>query len=598
MTIDTEQLDRAEKLIETGKYNEAESIADAALHTYPSLTNLELLSRAAFLKGKASLQPLLDQLVDDSVEEKPVVGMFQNAWDLFHLSISLDSENDEAMEHIDNMKHLMVKQPKKCNHSNAFDVLVVGAGASGVGVSLMLTRVFGLNPEKVLIVERGESVGETFKRWPKEMRFISPSFNSQGWTNSFDLNSVAFGTSPAFTLHTEHPTGEQYARYLQALVDEAKLRVSTRTEVKAITPIKSTTFFGEGFNVDVTSVDTVGTSISETISARYVIWAAGEFQYPRTDNSLFSGAKHCIHNSSVKSWANLIGDDFVIVGGYESGIDAASNLSKRGINCTVVSSTAYWKVATPDPSTELAPFTADRLRVAVASKCPPRLLAPFRVFQVERVQQQDESGKTNTKYLVHARRSKPAKFSNGQHRVPYVENDEVMDNMTTAGTEFEDEVLLYSPQPPILCAGFEGSVNLGIVKDMFEWVNVSEGSDDGSENGDYDSDNDDNDTETMDEEVKSKVNTADYSGVATCPLLNDFDESTTTPGLFLCGPAVRHDTLSFCYIYKFRQRFGIVANAIAQGLGYNTDFAVMEARNMNMFLDDFSCCKSACGETC
>ena len=56
--------------------------------------------------------------------------------------------------------------------------------------ALLLCSLFGLDPERVLLVDRGE-VGETFRRWPKEMRFISPSFNSQGWTQSFDLNSVA-----------------------------------------------------------------------------------------------------------------------------------------------------------------------------------------------------------------------------------------------------------------------------------------------------------------------------------------------------------------------------------------------------------------------
>ena len=82
------------------------------------------------------------------------------------------------------------------------------------------------------------------------------------------------------------------------------------------------------------------------------------------------------------------------------------------------------------------------------------------------------------------------------------------------------------------------------------------------------------------------------------PLLNECDESTITPGLFLVGPAVRHENLSFCFVYKFRQRFGIVAEAIAKGLGYTTDISVGEAREMNMFLDDFSCCQAACGESC
>ena len=76
------------------------------------------------------------------------------------------------------------------------------------------------------------------------------------------------------------------------------------------------------------------------------------------------------------------------------------------------------------------------------------------------------------------------------------------------------------------------------------------------------------------------------------------DESTLTPGLFLVGPAVRHDTLSFCFVYKFRQRFGVVADAMARGLGLDTAEAVERCREMNMFLDDFECCADGCGESC
>ena len=115
-------------------------------------------------------------------------------------------------------------------------------------------------------------MGETFRRWPKEMRFISPSFNSQGWTQSFDLNSVMHGTSPAFTLHAEHPTGEQYARYLEALAETNELNVKTGTEVTAVRPFDADG--RAGFEVEVVPANGLG--MPTVLRSRYVVWAAGE----------------------------------------------------------------------------------------------------------------------------------------------------------------------------------------------------------------------------------------------------------------------------------------------------------------------------------
>ena len=191
------------------------------------------------------------------------------------------------------------------------DVVVVGAGAAGVGTALMLTKTFGLDASRVLLVERGEEVGATFRRWPAEMRFISPSFNMQGWTNSFDLNSVAFGTSPAYSLHEQHPSGAQYADYLSALVSSAKLNVRTSTEVTSVRPPSEE---GGLFSVSVRSKGDAGV---EKITPKYVVWAAGEFQYPAETqfSGAIEGAEHCLHNSRVKSWAELPGDEFVVIGG-------------------------------------------------------------------------------------------------------------------------------------------------------------------------------------------------------------------------------------------------------------------------------------------
>ena len=115
-----------------------------------------------------------------------------------------------------------------------------------------------------------------------------------------------------------------------------------------------------------------------------------------------------------------------------------------------------------------------------------------------------------------------------------------------------------------MCTGFEGSVKAS-ARDLFNLADESD---------------------------------AAKGCLAGAPMLTDDDESTKVPGVFLVGPSVRHGELSFCFIYKFRQRFAIVANAICRGLGRETEAAVEDCRKMNMYMDNFACCKSACGETC
>ncbi|MBW7461281.1 NAD(P)-binding domain-containing protein, partial [Paenibacillus sepulcri] len=114
-----------------------------------------------------------------------------------------------------------------------------------------------------------------------------------------------------------------------------------------------------------------------------------------------------------------------------------------------------------------------------------------------------------------------------------------------AGTER----FVKTAHPPILATGFKSS--LGLVKSLFEM---------------------------------------DGKGHA---LLNQYDESTQTPGLFLSGPGVVHGELLFCFIYKFRQRFAVVAGAIAEGLGLSKA-PLEEYRRAGLLLEDLSCCGEDC----
>ena len=111
-------------------------------------------------------------------------------------------------------------------NERTLDVAIIGAGAAGVGMSYTLQQ---LGIERYLTFER-ETIGASFKKWTKGMRFITPSFTSNNF-GSPDLNAITYNTSPAFTLRSEHPTGEEYARYLLGVVKGYDLHVQENIEV-------------------------------------------------------------------------------------------------------------------------------------------------------------------------------------------------------------------------------------------------------------------------------------------------------------------------------------------------------------------------------
>lgn len=359
---------------------------------------------------------------------------------------------------------------------------IIGAGAAGVGIGCVLKKM----KIPFVILER-EDVGSSFAKWPKEMRFISPSFTGN-FFNIPDLNAITPDTSPAYTLQTEHPTGKQYAEYLKAVANFSKLPITKNCDVLSVEK-KSDTFYVET-NTGLLKFD-------------YLIWAGGEYQYP--NDKPFDGAKKCIHNSQVKSWRSLKGDSFVVIGAYESGIDAAYQLAVLGKQVTVLDSGNELANEESDSSYSLSPFTRDR----------------FAQY------------KTNIKIITDA-------------RVQSVKRNEASYSIILA-----DGRHLESSTKPILATGFVSS--LCLVDSLFA-----------KEDGHIQ--------------------------------LTDDDESTLTPGLFLVGPQVRHGGAIFCFIYKYRQRFPIVAEAIARRIGKKskTDEVIEEYKKMNFYLKDLSCC----GDTC
>ncbi len=369
------------------------------------------------------------------------------------------------------------------NTLDTYDVVVVGAGAAGVGVAIALQSA-GI--ENFVVLER-HHVGASFNAWPAETRFITPSFP----TNSFgmlDLNSVAIGTSPGFMMEIEHPTGEEFARHLGIVARYFEVPVREQIDVTRVTR-------EEG-------AYRLQTSIGD-INTKHVIWAAGEFQYPQRLG--FPGSELCRHTATIPRYEDLEGDDFIIIGGYESGVDAAYHLAYHDKRVRVFDSTCPWENTSSDPSIALSPFSLERMRedwfFELVELYPNTPITSVTV--------------TGNRYTVTA----------------------------------WDGAVFYTDVPPLWAGGFEGSHML--VANLFELR------DDGF------------------------------------PLLNANDESTLTPGLFLCGPSVRHDQHVFCFIYKFRQRFAVVAKAIASSLGLDA-IGLETYRAWGMYLDDLSCCGEEC----
>ena len=223
------------------------------------------------------------------------------------------------------------------------DVIIIGAGPAGLGCACAL-QACGV--KNLLILDK-KDVGASFAAWPKQMRLITPSFHGNPF-GLVDLNAVTPNTSPADCLHTQHPTGEQYARYLQAIVTHFKLPVQTGVTVKRVRTLT------DEFLIETSQ---------GSHTALHVIWAAGEFSTPDTGG--IRGAELCLHNSKVGDWAKLSGEAFTLIGGYESGIDAAINLAWQGKAAHLLSRGEPWGTRDADPSRTLSPHTRDRLKEAM-----------------------------------------------------------------------------------------------------------------------------------------------------------------------------------------------------------------------------------------
>ncbi|MGX6447743.1 NAD(P)/FAD-dependent oxidoreductase [Patulibacter sp. S7RM1-6] len=226
---------------------------------------------------------------------------------------------------------------------------MIGAGPAGLGVGLALQAVPDLRFE---ILDRGR-VGETFRRWPAPLRFLTPSFCVNGY-GGIDLNAIHPATSPAYALGTDYPTGFEYARYLESVAAHYRLPVRDGCEVLHVEP-----------DGDAGFVLSTGHGV---LRARRVVWAGGEFGEAYDGD--VHGAEAGRHVRSAEAWTTRPGaeEEIVVLGGFESGIDVACHHVAAGAHVTVLDPAAPWRARGSDPSEVLAPRTRRRLEEALATE--------------------------------------------------------------------------------------------------------------------------------------------------------------------------------------------------------------------------------------
>ncbi len=221
------------------------------------------------------------------------------------------------------------------------DVVIVGAGPAGIGMAMELGKIPGLD----FGVLESNRIGESFVRWPAQTRLITPSFHSNPFGLA-DLNAVDAATSPAIFAGAEHLSGRQYAEYLESVAQAAQLPIACGCKVLNVEPHVDGGFY-------------LNTELGELFT-RFLIWACGEYQFP--DLSPFPGGQLCQHYAHIEDWQILESGPYIVIGGYESGLDAAINLVKLGHQVRLLVRRATWDLPNEtDPSLVLSPYTRARL---------------------------------------------------------------------------------------------------------------------------------------------------------------------------------------------------------------------------------------------
>jgi putative flavoprotein involved in K+ transport len=190
-------------------------------------------------------------------------------------------------------------QPRVENRAEHYEVVVIGAGQSGLAMGYFLSR----QKRRFLIVERAGSVGSAWReRWDSLTLFTSRAYDS---LPGLDFPGDATG----------YPSRDEVIGYLEEYARRFELPVSLNTNVRRLSAGRP-----GGYVLD---------TDRETISADQVVVATGPFQQPFVPDIATQLAPEIYQGHSVqyRRPSEVPEGTILVVGGGNTGFQIAEELS-------------------------------------------------------------------------------------------------------------------------------------------------------------------------------------------------------------------------------------------------------------------------------
>lgn len=367
---------------------------------------------------------------DDTNNEGDALSEGESYWSEEDEEITDTNTHVRAIESSESDFDMQQDEECKVNQfTETFECVIVGAGAAGIGVGISLV-CGGMKRKNMLIIDKS-NVGSSFDSWNECTRFISPSWFSNPY-GPVDLNAIDPFSSVAvsgdndgkFGDDSQHPSGARYARYLRQRSSEWKLPIRENCDVAQIDKVLGTDAWkAGGFKIEVREgsnkknpARSEEEKIHHTIYSRYVIWCGGEWSYPKFPTALDSpfGERfqlgsyiHYSEMGNTNLWKDMVkrakanqvpifqpkiskvqnesqgivkkSPVAIIIGAYEAGIDTACEMLDLGMEQIILvdsenyiqgwigcghSSSNDEYIPSVDPSVSLAPVSIKRLKAA------------------------------------------------------------------------------------------------------------------------------------------------------------------------------------------------------------------------------------------